>query len=160
KITARMFAGSLDASVDFIDPDCIVAYGSAFRLRSATAFSTNNCDGYRKCAYPRKGIQGMSCSLPICSTLARMAGLSSIRIVIVLAALCGCSKVSPSAEHADPKPDFLQAGLDTSVNPGDDFFEYANGGWLKRNPVPPTESSWGIGNVVREDLYTQLRSIS
>jgi putative endopeptidase len=50
--------------------------------------------------------------------------------------------------------------MDPSVNPGQDFFTYANGGWLKRNPIPNTESAWGIGNVVREQLYLNLRSIN
>ena len=50
--------------------------------------------------------------------------------------------------------------MDTSVNPGDDFFAYANGGWLKRNPIPASESAWGIGNVVRDELYEQLRTIN
>jgi len=59
-----------------------------------------------------------------------------------------------------PPKDFLQANLDPSTNPGDDFFTYANGGWLKRNPIPPSEAAWGIGNVVREELYTKLRRIN
>lgn len=50
--------------------------------------------------------------------------------------------------------------MDSSVNPGDDFFDYANAGWLRRNPIPASESSWGIGKVVREELYTQLRKIN
>jgi putative endopeptidase len=65
---------------------------------------------------------------------------------------------------AAPEPakaqDFLQATLDTSVNPGADFFEYANRGWFKNNPIPPSESAWGIGNAVREQLYVNLRRIN
>ena len=60
---------------------------------------------------------------------------------------------------ATDKPDFLTANIDTSVQPGDDFFQYGNGTWLKRNPIPPTESTWGVGAVVREQLYTTLRAI-
>ena len=60
---------------------------------------------------------------------------------------------------ASDKPDFLTANIDTSVDPGDDFFQYGNGAWLKRNPIPPTESTWGVGAVVREQLYTTLRAI-
>ena len=56
--------------------------------------------------------------------------------------------------------DFLRANMDTSVSPGDDFFEYANGGWLKRNPIPASESAWGIGKVVQEELYSRLRQIN
>src|SRR5260221_8126996 len=69
---------------------------------------------------------------------------------------------TPSVKMMDPpvKTDFLTANIDPTVNPGQDFFTYANGGWLKRNPIPNTESAWGIGNVVREQLYLNLRSIN
>jgi putative endopeptidase len=50
--------------------------------------------------------------------------------------------------------------LDQSVKPGDDFFKYANGGWLKRNPIPAAYSSWGIGNVVSEELRDRLKKIN
>ncbi|HVY71933.1 MAG TPA: M13 family metallopeptidase, partial [Verrucomicrobiae bacterium] len=56
--------------------------------------------------------------------------------------------------------DILQANIDSSVDPAKDFFEYANGGWLKRNPIPASEAAWGIGYVVREELYAKLRKIN
>ncbi len=60
-----------------------------------------------------------------------------------------------------PEPkDILRSHLSTEVNPGVDIFEYANGGWLKKHPIPKTESGWGIGNEVNDELYAQLRSIS
>jgi putative endopeptidase len=75
----------------------------------------------------------------------------------VLVSACG---PSVTTTNSPAKPDFLQANLDTTVNPGQDFFQYANGGWLKQNPIPNTESAWGIGNVVREQLYLNLRRIN
>jgi len=59
-----------------------------------------------------------------------------------------------------PTPDILVQNLDTTVNPATDFFAYANGGWIKNTPIPPEESSWGIGQLVREDIYQRLRNIS
>jgi len=56
--------------------------------------------------------------------------------------------------------DFLQANMAPSVHPGDDFFTYANGAWLRRHPIPASEAGWGIGHVVREELYARLRSIN
>jgi putative endopeptidase len=76
--------------------------------------------------------------------------------VLILAA---CARQKPAENPAPPKPDVLITDMDTSVSPGDDFFQYANGGWLKRNPIPASESAWGIGNVVRDDIYAQLRTI-
>ena len=46
------------------------------------------------------------------------------------------------------------------VSPAEDFFQYANGGWIKRNPIPPEESMWGVGNLVQEDIYNRLRKIN
>jgi len=36
------------------------------------------------------------------------------------------------------------ANLDTSVKPGDDFNEYANGGWIKRMEIPPDRGNIGV----------------
>lgn len=56
--------------------------------------------------------------------------------------------------------DILFSNLDASVNPGADFFTYANGGWLARNPIPKEEAGWGIGNLVEEELYLKLHQIN
>src|SRR5712671_4926090 len=84
------------------------------------------------------------------------------RLTLSVAAAALVAACSPSVTTStDPvKTDFLAANIDPTVNPGQDFFTYANGGWLKRNPIPNTESAWGIGNVVREQLYLNLRSIN
>ncbi|TKK69833.1 M13 family metallopeptidase [Ilyomonas limi] len=62
----------------------------------------------------------------------------------------------------DAKPvskDVLVADLDKSVSPANDFFNYANGGWIKANPIPDEQSSWGIGNLVIEENLKRLRTI-
>ena len=71
----------------------------------------------------------------------------------------GCVQ-APKIATTAPESDFLRANLDTTVSPGDDFFQYANGGWLKRNPIPASESRWGIGNVVNDELRTSLLRIN
>jgi putative endopeptidase len=58
------------------------------------------------------------------------------------------------------KSDVLAVNLDTTVKPGEDFFQYANGGWIKANPIPNEQSSWGIGNLVYEENLKRLREIS
>jgi len=42
------------------------------------------------------------------------------------------------------------ANIDQSVQPCDNFFQYANGSWLKNNPVPAAESRWGSFNELAD----------
>ena len=63
-------------------------------------------------------------------------------------------------EKTTEKPDVVAANVDTTVNPSDDFFQFANGGWIKSNPIPEEQSTWGIGNLVMEENMKRLKSIS
>src|SRR6185312_3841407 len=47
-------------------------------------------------------------------------------------------------------PAFDAKNMDKSVKPGTDFFSYANGGWCKRNPIPPEYARWGTFNELIE----------
>jgi len=60
----------------------------------------------------------------------------------------------------DTPNDPIYKNLDKSVNPGTDFFMYANGGWIKKNPIPAAYSSWGIGNEVTEEIRDRLKKIN
>jgi putative endopeptidase len=57
-------------------------------------------------------------------------------------------------------PDFLAGLQDSATSPGTDFFQYANGGWIKKTTIPEEESGWSIGQLVQQDIYTRLRKIS
>jgi putative endopeptidase len=63
-------------------------------------------------------------------------------------------------EEKQAAPDFLAQDIDSSVSPGADFFQYANGGWVKSTTIPASESGWGVGNLVEEDIYQRLRNTS
>ncbi|CAH0997158.1 Neutral endopeptidase [Emticicia aquatica] len=64
------------------------------------------------------------------------------------------------AKPSTSKPDVLEANIDTTVNVATDFFQYANGGWIKKNPIPDVESAWGIGNLVIEENLKRLKEIN
>jgi len=55
---------------------------------------------------------------------------------------------------------YLDQFVDRSVDPRQDFFRYAVGKWLKNNPIPSNERSWGIGHVVREETYQRMLKIN
>src|SRR6201987_866743 len=42
-----------------------------------------------------------------------------------------------------PGPTLDLSSIESGVSPSDDFYQYANGGWLARNPIPPEFSLWG-----------------
>jgi putative endopeptidase len=49
--------------------------------------------------------------------------------------------------------------MDMSVKPGDDFYEYAGGAWIKNNPVPAKETRWGSFNMLRDFNINAVKSI-
>ena len=49
--------------------------------------------------------------------------------------------------------------MDLNVKPGVNFFEYANGGWMKTNPVPSDKSQYGSFTVLYDNNQEQLKSL-
>jgi len=74
---------------------------------------------------------------------------------VIIVSFVACNEAPKPA-----RPDFLAANLDTTISPADDFFMYANGGWIKNTPIPDAESGWGIGNLVQEEIYDRLKKIN
>jgi len=49
--------------------------------------------------------------------------------------------------------------MDPAVDPCADFYTYSCGGWMKKNPIPPDQSSWGTYSKLEDEDRAQLRSI-
>ncbi|MEO5582610.1 MAG: M13 family metallopeptidase N-terminal domain-containing protein, partial [Saprospiraceae bacterium] len=84
---------------------------------------------------------------------------SNLAAVLIFFLLVACKQES-SIISGMAKPDFIFENLDTTISPAKDFFQYANNGWIKKNPIPADQSSWGIGNLVLEENIKRLRQIS
>lgn len=82
----------------------------------------------------------------------------SIFAIVLFSALAGCNQKKD--EKREIKPDVVAVNIDSTVKPGSDFFNYANGKWIKENPIPAEQSSWGIWNLVIEENLRRLREIS
>lgn len=80
--------------------------------------------------------------------------------IALCAFLCACNDSEKKTETTMAKADVLWSNVDSTVNPAEDFFLYANGGWIKKNPIPAAYSSWGIGQLVVEENLKRLREIS
>lgn len=57
------------------------------------------------------------------------------------------------------KKHFDFSDLDTKVRPQDDFFQFAGGEWLRRNPIPESESVWSRFHMARQQELRKTHSI-
>lgn len=84
--------------------------------------------------------------------------MKGITIALACAYLCACNN---SDKEKDAAPaDIIVANIDSTVKPGEDFFLFANGGWIKKTAIPDAESGWGIGNLVQDEIYLRLKKIN
>jgi predicted metalloendopeptidase len=51
------------------------------------------------------------------------------------------------------------AGMDTTVAPGDNFFLYTNGGWIKTTEIPVDRSNYGTGAILSEQIETEVAEL-
>lgn len=78
---------------------------------------------------------------------------------ILLFAACQNDKNHQAAETDQRTVFFDTAGMDSTVKPGDNFFLYANGKWMKNAQIPQTETGWGSFYTLYNDNLKNLRTI-
>ena len=54
---------------------------------------------------------------------------------------------------------FDPANMDTAVEACTDFYQYANGGWLKKTEIPASEARWGTFNILADRNNTMLKDV-
>jgi len=54
---------------------------------------------------------------------------------------------------------FDRSGMDTTVKPGDNFFLYANGKWIKNTKIPASETGWGTFYTLRDKNEANIHQI-
>ena len=76
-----------------------------------------------------------------------------VLVGLVIFSIYSCSK--KEVDFVDP----LLSNMDTTVAASTDFFNYANGGWFKKHPIPSSERSNGIFRMIQDTINNQIKSI-
>jgi putative endopeptidase len=73
----------------------------------------------------------------------------------ITALICLCSSLAAQKQTRPLDP----VNMDTTCSPCQDFFRYANGGWLSRNDIPGDQPLWGSFNELQEQNFAALREV-
>ncbi len=74
-------------------------------------------------------------------------------LMIPAVMLASCQNTETKVPALDP------TDMDLSVAPGEDFYLYANGGWMKKNPLKPEYARFGSFDVLREKTIENLNAL-
>lgn len=81
-------------------------------------------------------------------------------LVLGIGALTASTQIVAQTKTAPAQKKFIDvADMDLSVKPGDDFYTYASGNWLKNNPIPAKEVRWGSFNVLIDSNINAIKTL-
>ncbi|XP_013161761.1 PREDICTED: endothelin-converting enzyme 1-like isoform X1 [Papilio xuthus] len=96
-------------------------------------------------------------SVLICALVLSLAALGGYTAVLLLT---GNSATVPClSEECVATASRILSSLNKDVEPCTDFYEFACGGWIKKNPVPEWATSWDQLALLREQLIENLREL-
>ena len=78
--------------------------------------------------------------------------------VLLLVTICFFSVPACKAPSTVPAGIDI-AGMDKSVNPGDDFFQYVNGTWIKVTPIPSDKPSFGVFATLADETRKRTQML-
>ena len=79
--------------------------------------------------------------------------------LLATAGLWICATAADAQVNAAPTHRAAEAGVDTSVQPGDDFFAYANGAWLMATEIPAAKERWNARSEIDELTRQQIAKL-
>ncbi|MFA7105118.1 MAG: M13 family metallopeptidase [Dysgonamonadaceae bacterium] len=84
--------------------------------------------------------------------------------LLFIATLIGIMTINGCSQNEQKKQNNLQdninvTNLDSTVNPGKDFYQFATGGWQKLNPIPDEYARYGSFDKLREENQKQIQDL-
>jgi len=92
--------------------------------------------------------------VPLARRVFRVVALISL----VLLTLMPCLMAADTSKD-EKAPAFDPSNMDRSIHPGDDFYQYVNGGWIERNPVPSDKTKYNEFKIVEDRTEEQVRKL-
>ena len=89
---------------------------------------------------------------------ARHCLAAALALTVVVPATAADANTPPARAEYGPWGLDL-AGMDRTVKPGDDFFRYGGGSWLRNNPIPPDRTIWGPFFILRARAEADVKTI-
>jgi putative endopeptidase len=86
-------------------------------------------------------------------SLQNLAGISLLLSAVTCSFSCNQRTASAHAGLLDT------LGMDKTVRPQDDFFNYVNGGWIKKTEIPASESAWGAGAILYQNTQQNIKNL-
>src|SRR5881398_2016991 len=85
---------------------------------------------------------------------------NSIRLGLLALSATSILAFTPPGDKNSKKHKYIdKSNMDLSVKPGDNFYLYANGNWIRNNPVPASKTRWGSFDALREESSKRLREL-
>src|SRR3954451_12777449 len=88
-------------------------------------------------------------------SISEIPGLFLVLLCNVLISF-SCSQINSASATSNLLD---KTGMDSTVRPQDDFFNYVNGGWIKKTEIPASESSWGAGAILYQNTQQNIKNL-
>jgi putative endopeptidase len=80
-------------------------------------------------------------------------------LLLLFSTLLTSTPFAQDSPASSRQPVLDLSSMDKSVDPCADFFTFSCGGWIRKNPIPPDQSSWSVYGKLQDENQAQLRSI-